>query len=1080
MDKSVAKDPKELVREPSRGSVKNTPKFVAQPYTDRNVSAADSPGRQQTKNQGRALTTKRYVFSVDDDEDEVEAGLLQEYMEGYSDNVKRLARRTKKGKEPTQSPKDVRAEPSGERVVSFSLSQPSTIDKSHYTTNTLGQVDENDSNGIEGSSTAPILRSQQSNNSIIADLVQRHHIDKDLIAEESMEPNEQFNSPSLQEQTEDDRLDPNAINLDGGANDTNDNESISSVETFTLRERQDAINTTHPFGIRIWKPALYKKIRSVQTIADNEIHSTPNIRKKISWDVKLGYIFWIMTSGIILFLPCFIGFLVLRGFFFWSRSSTQYAKQLLRIATYFLFPFGKVVQLSQDENYILEDVGEGRSLNEYESWRRTDFIEAGRLFFGPPSSSQRKKRISTALHIIDESIQNNNNNNNNNNNDNNNNSNNSIGHSDDDDDDDYDEDNNINDGSPSEPVHVLPLDATRKRRLFGRGEWTLGRFLFFVWFYVTTLPLLLIISFICWLGVFSIPMAKVLDVLSIHIQRHPLALKFNSPHSAIGEDPILLCTYRAFGWRYYKYTVDGTNIILINLMSLVLFVIFDYYILKEHLGINLLLTDSNFIFLMCLASVIPLAYFIGQAVASISAQSSMGLGAVINAFFSTIVEVFLYCIALNQEKAKIVEGGIIGSILGAVLLLPGLSMCAGALERKTQRYNPRSAGVSSTMMLFATVATFAPTLFYEIFGTYEIRCVPCIVTGDNKSCERCHFYEVPLQNDNLYLNIVKPFSYLCAVLLFLSYCIGLWFTLRTHAALIWQAPISNDLPPRPSLANIPRQNSLQQSRQVASVSTALDRQPIFKRPSLTALSLGKKQLLPFTNSPRQMPMSPRSVPQTNPGTSIAEVPIPNVTLPDSKPEPVSSGGHDAPNWSRKKSSIILLGATILYAVIAEILVGTVDGVLKKYPLNPRFVGLTIFALVPNTTEFLNAISFAMHGNVALSMEIGTAYSLQVYLLQIPALVLYSLYKTTKNPDADIDLGTSLFNLIFPRWDVVGTMLSVFLFTYIYAEGKSNYFKGSILVLIYVVVLTGFYFTGVIDDNEIFAGANRFVVSTYGN
>lgn len=29
-------------------------------------------------------------------------------------------------------------------------------------------------------------------------------------------------------------------------------------------------------------------------------------------------------------------------------------------------------------------------------------------------------------------------------------------------------------------------------------------------------------------------------------------------------------------------------------------------------------------------------------------------------------------------------------------------------------------------------------------------------------------------------------------------------------------------------------------------------------------------------------------------------------------------GHDAPNWSRAKSSIILLGATILYAIIAGI------------------------------------------------------------------------------------------------------------------------------------------------------------------
>jgi Ca2+:H+ antiporter len=31
----------------------------------------------------------------------------------------------------------------------------------------------------------------------------------------------------------------------------------------------------------------------------------------------------------------------------------------------------------------------------------------------------------------------------------------------------------------------------------------------------------------------------------------------------------------------------------------------------------------------------------------------------------------------------------------------------------------------------------------------------------------------------------------------------------------------------------------------------------------------------------------------------------------------------------------------------------------------------------------------MNGNIALSMEIGSAYALQVLLLQIPAIVLYS-------------------------------------------------------------------------------------------
>lgn len=65
-----------------------------------------------------------------------------------------------------------------------------------------------------------------------------------------------------------------------------------------------------------------------------------------------------------------------------------------------------------------------------------------------------------------------------------------------------------------------------------------------------------------------------------------------------------------------------------------------------------------------------------------------------------------------------------------------------------------------------------------------------------------------------------------------------------------------------------------------------------------------------------------------------------------------AGGHDAPNWGRTKSAIILLGATVLYAVIAEILVNTVDVVLESVDIDEKFLGITLFALVPNTTEFL--------------------------------------------------------------------------------------------------------------------------------
>lgn len=110
----------------------------------------------------------------------------------------------------------------------------------------------------------------------------------------------------------------------------------------------------------------------------------------------------------------------------------------------------------------------------------------------------------------------------------------------------------------------------------------------------------------------------------------------------------------------------------------------------------------------------------------------------------------------------------------------------------------------------------------------------------------------------------------------------------------------------------------------------------------------------------------------------------------------------------------------------------------------------------------NAISFAMNGNIALSMEIGSAYALQVCLLQIPALVLFSAVYQVVPTLSDPDIAHYTFSLLFPQWDMVTVILCVFLLSYVYGEGKSNYFKGSILLLTYAVVITGFYFSGYTD------------------
>lgn len=65
--------------------------------------------------------------------------------------------------------------------------------------------------------------------------------------------------------------------------------------------------------------------------------------------------------------------------------------------------------------------------------------------------------------------------------------------------------------------------------------------------------------------------------------------------------------------------------------------------------------------------------------------------------------------------------------------------------------------------------------------------------------------------------------------------------------------------------------------------------------------------------------------------------------------------------------------------------------------------------------------------------------------------------------------------------MVTVILCIFLLSYVYGEGKSNYFKGSILILAYFVVIAGFWFAsfdldgnarGVVQSETLAIGSYR--------
>ncbi|KAK7464722.1 hypothetical protein VKT23_005928 [Stygiomarasmius scandens] len=920
-----------------------------------------------------------------------------------------------------------------------------------------------------------------------------------------------------------------AVQQDDSDDVDEDNSDRDDEDPITLKERQSLINVEHPFGLPIWKPALYKKSRSVTRYADQALHSVPSAQAERH--LLPGNLFWVVFFGWWLSLVCF---LVSAVVYIVPKGGKRYAPLLFGLGWYIAWPFGKYVEGAADESEDGDEEDEDEDDHEAEQSGsdaptvRIDDIHAtvrGVPAAHPTDPSWNPPNEHTSLLRSD-----------------------------------------IHCIAPAKSYGAAPSSSPVISK-DTKADF-LGKVCFWIGFVCIIAPLMLVVCLICWGLVVTIPMARLNWALIKYLFEQPDSIRFcaapvevivstpEEPASDATDDTavqpqysvktkrltpgqvapsgspsstVLLCTYRAVGWKYYKYTVGGVNIMFVNLMAVVFFVIFDWAVFltwveeleeegKEVPAVLAVLASQGLIFFFGLLSVIPLSYFIGMAVASISAQSSIGMGAVINATFGSIIEILLYALMLTQGKGRLVEGSLVGSILAGVLLMPGLSMVSSALRRKEQKFNAKSAGVTSMMLIMAIIGALAPTMFYQTYGNFQLVCSGCPSGpgSPNKPwiCDQCYYQHPDPVDDPFYQSTVKSLMYFCAAVLVFSYLVGLWFSLRTHASQIWQNP--QQLLQTPELPLHHRQSLYQRLVPQSGHTSGGGPRTLRHKASNISHQEGSRPQTPMYREasssrtgppspvlPRRVSYAPTPAIPPAPGFSpimesvdhaVKTTGLQPISLPENMTQDdftravavatVSAlrhqqhvsparmratsgvveadgghGGHDAPSWSRMTSASVLLACTALYAVIAEILVDVVDVILSGSGLDEKFLGVTLFALVPNTTEFMNAISFALNGNIALSMEIGSAYALQVCLLQIPAMVAFSAWYAPEQ----MGRVAYTFSLIFPRWDVVVIILSMFLLTYTYIEAKSNYHRGSILILSYLVLASGFYFAPQTED-----------------
>ncbi|XP_028306301.1 cation/H+ exchanger protein 1 isoform X2 [Gouania willdenowi] len=530
------------------------------------------------------------------------------------------------------------------------------------------------------------------------------------------------------------------------------------------------------------------------------------------------------------------------------------------------------------------------------------------------------------------------------------------------------------------------------------------------WFRVSTYiwlllgyPVVAVVHFLAcvlsWLLVFTIPVAKMnARTLTTVLLMAPEDIEIKKQENTPGcETRVTLCCYRAFNVYYYKYTVQGINIFALNLLPLVVITLIIGYTDHDHVYFS-----AETKFATAITSIIPLSYYIGMGIASISAQSNFAVGAVVNATFGSITEMTFYITALLRGHhaatkcyEELVKAALTGTLLGCILFIPGVCMIIGGIKHREQRFNSRSAGVSSALLFISVGGVFAPTLFSKTFG--NLMCESCTNIPGNGSvpfiCKDCH-YDMSQTDPHLILTHIEPLVYTISVLLPAAYLIGLIFTLKTHAH-IYDIHISDG-------------HGGQPHGRYAHEATS-----IYNHTG--GVTSGR---LVTTNS----------------CINASIVATSHV-----------AAGHHVVHWSRWRALAVLIVATVLMACCADLSTENIMPILAHSSISQYFIGVTVLAMVPEIPEMANGIQFALQNNISLSFEVGSCIAVQVCMIQIPLLILFNAF---------YDVG---FVLVFSDIHLWASIFSVILVNYIFMDGKCDYFQGTALVMVYLILLALYFF-----------------------
>ena len=110
-------------------------------------------------------------------------------------------------------------------------------------------------------------------------------------------------------------------------------------------------------------------------------------------------------------------------------------------------------------------------------------------------------------------------------------------------------------------------------------------------------------------------------------------------------------------------------------------------------------------------AIIPLAGVMGKSTDDIAGYCGQRIGGLLNATFGNATELIIAFVAMKEGLFDVVKASLAGSVIGNILLVLGMSMLAGGLKYKTQKFNRDSINITASMLLFAVLGLSIPAIF---------------------------------------------------------------------------------------------------------------------------------------------------------------------------------------------------------------------------------------------------------------------------------------------------------------------------------------------------------------------------------